>query len=144
MKSVLFIKEMAPTSFVSLLSSNCTSLLGACYALWELCTHFLVDWDLWVRRGMIRGERFIPVTVQRLHSLSLRVYPHWSKRKVFFQVVEREMDFSFFFFFWYHSLLVLHRTDVLLMTSKASDSVPVNIRHIKRPKLRNSDELGVS
>ena len=93
---------------------------------------------------MIRGERFIPVTVQRLHSLSLWVYAQGCRRKVFFQAVEREMDFSVFWvggFFWCPSLLVLHRIDELLMASKARDSVPVNIRHMKRLKLRNSDGL---
>lgn len=76
-------------------------------------------------------------------SLSLHISTQVQEEGVFFQAVEREMDVSFFFFFDI-SLLVLHRIDVLLMTSKASDSVPVNIRHIKRPKLRNSDGLWVS
>lgn len=77
---------------------------------------------------MIREERFIPVTVQRFHPLSPHVSTWIWKEGVFFfffKAVEREMNLSFmyyfliFFFYLYHSLLVLHRIDVLLMTSKA-------------------------
>lgn len=48
---------------------------------------------------MTRGERFMPVTVQRLHSPSVHVYRLESKRKGFLQAVEREMDFSRLFFY---------------------------------------------
>lgn len=68
---------MAPISFVSLVSSlNCASLLGASHALWELCTIFLVDWDLWVRGGMIRGERDLSQLLFKGCILSLFVHIH--------------------------------------------------------------------
>ena len=106
--------------------------------------YFLGRLRLMSQRGNDQRRQIYPSYCSKAaFSLSLRISTGVQEEGVFSGSWKRNglLCLLGWGFFWCPSLLVLHRIDVLLMASKARDAVPVNIRHMKRLKLRNSDGL---